>query len=195
MKKILASIVIALLLTSCLLDFSPDYIPYNTIVHRPLRAGVYEARTYTTRYVLTIERGEHYLGSPCTLQLYSMIGSPSVSTPYVTFTGEYRHGKDYTDYNYYFDYPYSWDRKYHVDELVFNTRTGSPDYRPSEASGTIAILYDHQTAGEELEDGSYRQALFPRMDTIVHFEKSPYVYDEYPELLDGVGPFIMTEVL
>ena len=41
MRKILASIVIALLLTSCLLQFDPDYIPYNTIVHRPLKAGVY----------------------------------------------------------------------------------------------------------------------------------------------------------
>ena len=41
MRKILASIVIALLLTSCLLQFDPDYIPYNTIVHRPLGAGVY----------------------------------------------------------------------------------------------------------------------------------------------------------
>lgn len=194
MRKILASIVIALLLTSCLLQFDPDYIPYNTIVHRPLRAGVYEARTYTTRYVLTIEEGEHYLGSPCTLQLYSMIGSPPVSTPYVTFTGEYRHGMDYTDYNYHFDHPYSWDREYHVDELVFDTATNE-DYRPSEASGTIAVLYDHQSAGEELEDGSYRQALFPRLDTIVFFEESPYIYGEYPKLLEGVGPFIMTKVL
>lgn len=194
MRKILASIVIALLLTSCLLQFDPDYIPYNTIVHRPLRAGVYEAWTCTTRFVLTIEEDEHYLGSPCTLQLYSRIGSTSESTPYVTFTGEYRHGKDYTDYNYYFDYPYSWDMKYHVDELVFNTTTNE-DYRPSEVSGTIAILYDHQTAGKELEDDSYRQALFPRRDTIVFLEESPYIYDEYPKLLEGVGPFVMMKVL
>ena len=187
MRKILASIVIALLLTSCLLQFDPDYIPYNTIVHRQLRAGMYEARTSTTRYVLTIGEGDHYLGSPCTLQLYSLLGTNPNVGPYVTLTGEYRHGMDYTDYNYYFDYPYSMDREYHVDELVFDT-TDNKDFRPSEASGTIAIFYDRQSAGEELEDGSYRQALFPRHGTIVFLEESPYIYDEYPKLLKASGP-------
>lgn len=61
MRKILASIVIALLLTSCLLQFDPDYIPYNTIVHRPLGAGVYYGYgNNDVLYVLTIGSGEHY---------------------------------------------------------------------------------------------------------------------------------------
>lgn len=93
MRKILASIVIALLLTSCLLQFDPDYIPYNTIVHRPLGAGVYEAYTDDTHYELTIADGDHdpMQGVSCTLKLYRCNAYICAAEPYVTYKGTYRH--------------------------------------------------------------------------------------------------------
>lgn len=191
MRKILASIVIALLLTSCLLQFNPDYIPYNTIVHRPLGAGVYEAYTDDTHYELTIADGDHdsMQGVSCTLKLYRCNAYICAAEPYVTYKGTYRHY--ITEYE-----PIAgstWDQMYHVDELVFEESSDPYYFPPREHSGTFALAYDYRSAGKEIQDSSYRQALFPRINTKVYM--TGYQYFKQPDFIYDVAYFTMTEEL
>lgn len=178
MRKILASIVIALLLTSCLLQFDPDYIPYNTIVHRPLRAGVYEAYTDDTHYELTIAEGDHdsIQGVSCTLKLYRCNAYINAyiceAEPYVTYKGTYRHY--ITEYE-----PIAgstWDKMYHVDELVFEESSAPDCFPPRDHSGTFELTYDYWSAGKEQPNSSYRQALFPRINTKVYMNKRTLIH-------------------
>lgn len=190
MRKILASIVIALLLTSCLLNFDPDYIPYNTIVHRPLGAGVYEAYTDDTHYELTIAEGDHdsIQGVSCTLELYRCNACICEAEPYVTYKGTYRHY--ITEYE-----PIAgstWDKMYHVDELVFE-ESSDPDYfPPRDHSGTFELTYDYWSAGKEQPNSSYRQALFPRINTKVYMNR--YQYFDQPDFIHDVAYFTMKEI-
>lgn len=194
MRKIAASIVIALLLTSCLLDFSPDYIPYNTIVHRPLRAGVYYGYgNNDVLYVLTIGNGDHHSFSDevqCSLSLHAW--DPFLQSysgiPYATYEGTYRHY--ITEYE-----PIAgstWDKMYHVDELVFEESSDPYYYPPRDHSGTFALTYDYWSAGKEQPGSSYRQALFPRINTKTYMNR--YQYFDHPDFIHDVAYFTMKEI-
>ena len=176
MRKILASIVFALLLTSCLLQFDPDYIPYNTIVHRPLGAGVYYGYgNNDVLYVLTIGSGEHYSFSDevqCRLSLHAWdpFSQNYSRTPYAIYEGTYSHY--IVDQEYRWNDP-TWDIQYHIDEFDFTKASNGHD--PDLMDGYVKITYEPSTAGKELEDDRYGQAYYPVIGTIVHFSADDFL--------------------
>ncbi len=165
---ILILISILLILTGC--EFDPDYIPSNTLLHRPLVTGTYVSSRGTSRVTLELGEGvgDKYSDTPAELTYqYKDDETDTAWKTLVTYKGTCTYEEDFT-----YDAVTGFQVQVPIYSFDFET-SDEPDFFPSEQDGWIYVQYDYDTALKEIDDAYDRQALRPRNQTIVHMTHFP----------------------
>lgn len=157
-KTLIMTILTALLLlTGC--EFDPGYIPYQTIVNRPLIAGTYEAVYKVNSYrgiLYTLELGQGvdslYEESSAKLSLYEVLGNDVYPEPYATYIGTCTYEDTYE-----YDLVTGWDE--YMPVYYF-------DFPNDVYDGWLRIQYNIETAYIEEGSGYDRLGLNPCLGTI-----------------------------
>ena len=186
-KTLIMTILTALLLlTGC--EFDPDYIPYQTIVNRPLIAGTYEAvcevNSYrSTMYTLELGQGidELYKEVSADLALHWVHNDEVETKPYKTYTGTCTYEGTFEH-----DLVTGWNEYMPVYHFDF------PDDR---YDGWVMVQYDIGTACQEEGSGYDRLGLRPCLGTITCMYAYPDAwYDDRTPAFIYASPFVIVDL-
>lgn len=179
-------ISILLILTGC--EFDPDYIPYQSIINRPLIAGTYEAVFQVNSYrgiLYTLELGQGvdslYDEAPAKLSLYQIQGNEVNTQPYATYVGTCTY-----DGTYEYDLVTGWDE--YMPVYYF-------DFPNDVYDGWLMIQYNIDTA--YIEEGSTydRLGLRPCLGTITYMYAYPNAwYDDRTPSFINAAPFVIVDL-